>query len=348
MAINVVVRKLLWGRAGNQCAMPDCLQSLTVDLATEEEGILVAAGAVVGEEAHIRSSQLAGPRHDINYPIDRLDSYDNLLLLCPTHHSIVDKNNGVQFSVADLVKIKLTHEERVARSLGPDGLRKREIEERMVALVLLWEQKIDLDSWHIISGQLNMPIPVMATTHSRLLNETAIWLFTKKWPKAFPQTVDAFRNLDTALGDLIAHFNLCMEPRNENRWDLERPYKRLQRWDSAEYDRLFTITQQHRFVLYSLVIEITKALNYVIDCVIEEVDPLYRFDTGAVLMRQGDGIIQADLLRVEYTPTEIEQGYLYPGVDSIVEQVRNMIATDVRNYDSSVMFHLNAPTVNGE
>ncbi|MFF2424928.1 hypothetical protein [Streptomyces mirabilis] len=342
MAINVVARKLLWGRAGDQCAMPECFQSLTIDLAHEESEILAAAGAVIGEEAHIRSSQPHGPRHDPTYPTEKLDTYENLLLLCPTHHAMVDKNGGSEFSVGSLGTIKRQHEARIAQSIGPSAMQRRVIEERMTARVLLWEQKVDLDNWVATSGQLNMPVPVLTQERYNLLHSASIWLFEKKWPRAFPKIVGAFHNLDTAFGDLTSHVSQTMAPRTEDLWEFDRVYKHLHRWDPSEYDRLFKITQEEKFTLYGLVIETTKALNYLIDCIIEELDSFYRFDTGVVLMRQGDGLIQADLHRTEYSEGDAESGHLFPGIDAIRRQVAEMIKDNVHNYEARVMFHLNS------
>jgi hypothetical protein len=50
--------------------------------------------AVIGEIAHIVPSsptEIDNPRYDPDYPRELVDTYDNLLLLCPTHHTVVDK-----------------------------------------------------------------------------------------------------------------------------------------------------------------------------------------------------------------------------------------------------------------
>lgn len=78
MSIGVLPRKLLWGRAGNQCAYPDCRQLLTENFGTDESAVLSSAGVVIGEEAHIRSGRPAGPRHDPNFLQD-VDTYSNLI-----------------------------------------------------------------------------------------------------------------------------------------------------------------------------------------------------------------------------------------------------------------------------
>jgi len=39
----------------------------------------------------------------------------NLILLCPTHHTLIDKNNGRHFSVDQLHRMKAEHEASVER-----------------------------------------------------------------------------------------------------------------------------------------------------------------------------------------------------------------------------------------
>lgn len=82
MAISDKTRKVLWGRSGNRCAI--CKNELVID-ATEQDD-----ESVIAYECHIISSKPNGPRHDPSYPADKLDSYDNLILLCRTNHKMVD------------------------------------------------------------------------------------------------------------------------------------------------------------------------------------------------------------------------------------------------------------------
>ncbi|GII83458.1 hypothetical protein Ssi03_14480 [Sphaerisporangium siamense] len=113
MTISVKDRKTLWTRARNICSYPGCRQELTVDGVDAATGTITVA--VVGEEAHIRSARPAGPRHDPAYPKDRLDAYENLILLCPTHHSIIDANGGAGFGAGALVRMRAAHERRFRR-----------------------------------------------------------------------------------------------------------------------------------------------------------------------------------------------------------------------------------------
>lgn len=103
MAISVQTQKQLWARSFDVCAFVPCIQPLTLDPSSERSG-----SVVLGEQAHIRSPKPGGPRHDAQYKRD-VDGFENLMLLCPTHHSLIDANNGRNFTVAQLEQMKAQH-----------------------------------------------------------------------------------------------------------------------------------------------------------------------------------------------------------------------------------------------
>ena len=109
MTISDKTRKLLWGRSGNRCAI--CKQELIVS-ATDKD-----SEAVVGDECHIISAQLDGPRNDPGYPKEKLDSYGNLMLLCRVHHKMVD-DQATTFSADILRQLKNNHELMISEKLS--------------------------------------------------------------------------------------------------------------------------------------------------------------------------------------------------------------------------------------
>ncbi len=120
-SISAADRKLLWGRSGNECAFPQCAQNLTMAAGAGAGAAPVPLGSsplvVVGEEAHIVAERDDGPRGDPSMPVPERNAYPNLVLLCPTHHTLVDKDHGVSFSVGDLRGMKAAHEESVEKRL---------------------------------------------------------------------------------------------------------------------------------------------------------------------------------------------------------------------------------------
>lgn len=84
MSILLKTHKLLWGRSGNKCAMPDCRNELIVDeTETDNESI-------IGDEAHIIARSNDGPRGESEMSSEDRDKYDNLILLCRIHHKVID------------------------------------------------------------------------------------------------------------------------------------------------------------------------------------------------------------------------------------------------------------------
>ena len=103
--------KLLWGRAANRCAI--CRNELS------ENKAAIAGQFPIGEQAHIVAEQENGPRGQSLLTSDERNSYHNLILLCPTHHKIIDKNTE-DYPVERLHILKSQHELWVQKSLQQD------------------------------------------------------------------------------------------------------------------------------------------------------------------------------------------------------------------------------------
>jgi transposase-like protein len=111
VSLSAKDRKLLWALSRNECAFPGCHQKLVEGAAGNSSG----RPGVRGEEAHIHSATPGGPRWDPAYPADLVETYANRIILCPTHHSQVDANNGADYSAETLRSWKQQHEH------GQDG-----------------------------------------------------------------------------------------------------------------------------------------------------------------------------------------------------------------------------------
>jgi len=102
--------EMLWGPSAGRCANPECRRVCV------KEGTPEDPAAVVGENAHIIAHRDKGPRGDPAMPPDSRDRYENLILLCPTCHTMVDKQRST-YTPEVLRKWKAEHEEWVRDSL---------------------------------------------------------------------------------------------------------------------------------------------------------------------------------------------------------------------------------------
>jgi hypothetical protein len=112
MTITQKSIKILWAAAGGRCSFPGCWERLCYH---EAAG---AAPYTLGEMAHICGDKPGANRHDPRQTDTERDDYQNLMLLCPTHHTLIDrKENEVVYTVAALHEIKSEHEAQVLQRM---------------------------------------------------------------------------------------------------------------------------------------------------------------------------------------------------------------------------------------
>ena len=92
--------KRLFAFSGNKCSKPGCSRPVIA-----EDGI-----TVVGKICHIEAASEKGPRYNEDMSDDDRRSYDNLILLCDEHHSIIDnKRNELKFTKETILDWKNQH-----------------------------------------------------------------------------------------------------------------------------------------------------------------------------------------------------------------------------------------------
>ena len=79
---------LLWSRSGGVCCFPRCNVVCVVEANNADPS------AVIGHIAHIEAISDAGPRANPSLSDQQRAAYANLILLCPTHHRIVDAHDS--------------------------------------------------------------------------------------------------------------------------------------------------------------------------------------------------------------------------------------------------------------
>ena len=109
MTISDSDTKILWGRAAGICSNPTCRSDLTVML--NQNG-----SYNVGEMAHIIAKSNTGPR---GIQTGGPDTYENLILLCPTCHRKIDKAPPGEYTEQMLHDWKDQHEANI-RALGQE------------------------------------------------------------------------------------------------------------------------------------------------------------------------------------------------------------------------------------
>lgn len=115
--IPIETKLQLFSEAAGHCQHPDCLQPL---FPAEMGG-----GKHIAEMAHVIPHGTKGPRHE-ERPVGEFeaDSFENLLLLCPSCHTIIDKNS-IAYSRSTLLAWKSNHLAALANKQGVHSYEER-------------------------------------------------------------------------------------------------------------------------------------------------------------------------------------------------------------------------------
>lgn len=151
--------KRLFAVSGNVCAFPKC----KIPLVDE------SSGKVTGKICHIKGRNPGAKRYDNDQTDEERHSFDNLILLCPIHHDVIDSDE-IAYTVQRLHDMKAAHE-----SLHSGG--NEPTDEIASNLILNIEHNTIIDGSIIISnnqmgGQIAHSI-VNVGTQSRVIEQAA-------------------------------------------------------------------------------------------------------------------------------------------------------------------------------
>ena len=99
--------KVLWGKSGGKCAK--CRRDIILE--KDESNFYHIA-----KQAHIAGLNPGSARYDSDMTDEERNSVNNIILLCPTCHDIIDENRD-EYTVSKLKEIKKEHEEWVDEQL---------------------------------------------------------------------------------------------------------------------------------------------------------------------------------------------------------------------------------------
>lgn len=266
---------MLWGRAAGLCSMPSSRIRLFIDpTETDDE-------ALIGEHCHIVGESKDGPRGNHPMPMEQRDKYDNLILLCRNHHKEIDSQTET-FTIEVLHNVKNQHETWVRGNLPGFDAKKQEDDEYYAGVADEWTRKAHLDEWlawssHILShGQPRMLIEL-----SQDLAGLRRWLLTRIWPGRYPDLEKAFATFRVVLEDFHETFlEHAEEPHPSARELRTREFYKIDEWNPELYHELLKQYEYHVDLVDDLMLELTRAANFICDEVRASILRSFRLDDG--------------------------------------------------------------------
>jgi hypothetical protein len=300
MGITLRDHKMLWGRAGGHCAI------CRTPLATISQ---IGLASVIGEEAHIVGRKEAGPRGKSPLSAEQRDSYSNLILLCPTHHATIDDipNGPQEYTVDKLQHIKAEHEAWVMAQ-GSFNAELQLADEQWAALADGLDKRMSWDTWTEDMSLLFSHEQVLSEVVYGRIAETRRWILGRIWPPGHAYLRTTIQTMGLVLGDLQDKFDehSTSYRSDDNGMLYTNKFYKIKYWDEEKFQALLAECEYHTALVEDLAFELTRYGNLVAEIIRKEIDPAFRFDRGALLIRYGVDILWPDsTYRPEFSEHEI-------------------------------------------
>ena len=155
----------------------------------------LSSGKVTGRICHIKARQSGGPRYDPNQTDEERHSFENLLLLCPIHHDVIDSDPD-SYTVERLTEIKSKHESRQTEETEP--------EDRIATALIATIESNSISGGSLLFGQ-NQSGSQMANQITNFLLQSDVSVALERDIKARRDAHDAdiFRRSDAILNEAI-------------------------------------------------------------------------------------------------------------------------------------------------
>jgi len=293
--------KLLWGRAAGRCSFPNCSTRLTQDKRK------VSSSFALGIQAHIVAKEPDAPRGKSILSPEERDSYFNLILLCPTHHEIIDKNPE-EYPVEKLHLMKQQHEFRVEESLSKTK------DEKKVAQQVVYSNLIDaavedcrLKNWEGWTSWALAPVARWDKDAPHRLFKFRQKILAAAFPGILPELERALQTLSIAMLQAINTFiEHCDEDREGN---LRAILFYKEGRNGEKRSQLLSLFEEWQDQCNDFVIEATKAANWVAEVVRKYINPLFFAIKGKFLVTYGPTMpdMRFETRLFEYTKEEKKQ-----------------------------------------
>ena len=259
MGISMKDRAHLWALSRNKCAI--CGRNLV----QASRGI----NHTVGEICHIVAKEDTGPRADPCMSQSDRDSFDNLIILCPTHHTLIDRDTFT-YTVENLKLIKNRHEK--------EGMHWNNNKNNF--FISEFDKLCNAKSWEDFTGNFLYACSyAIHKTHYDCINNFIN--FYRRCPSDYFEIEpidDAFISFISALSDFISLFEEYSQPYG----DYYRYSKFYKAYDYPESDVVFKKYDEKTTLLCNLLAELTRGVNLIIKRISIEIDRDFKYMHGYV------------------------------------------------------------------
>lgn len=231
----------------------------------------------------------------INLTLDGITYFDEVELQKDKLQTVINVTEGGQINIANGNSIIDATQNNNRSSLLQEDYR-----DIWMEVIVQWCKYIDIDNWEIwTSYLLGSGLPRMQIDNGKKLDELRCWMLKRIWPEAIKELKETMLNFYAVLNDFLVLFHEHSKEHGDMYYT--EKFYHIDHWDTELYDKLLLEFQKHVNLVEDLVLELTRAANYVCDMVRKYVDSNFRIKEGKIVVVTGPNIdLSYDTLRPEY------------------------------------------------
>jgi hypothetical protein len=288
--------KRLFAVSGNRCAFPNCRTGI------------VNQETILGEICHIKSARPNGPRYDALQSADERHGYDNLILLCANHHTVIDDDEEA-YTVERLAKMKREHEASAPPLSDDDANAGAALIVSVAQMGGITAQTVNAHTIHVHPPATAIDSAAMtAAQASRAL--AALGIFAPELARILAQQIHIF---DRAIVNFICAS--AGNPPPTDHWTTFRPWKPNLYPGTAEFRELANEDA-------ALLVEFYDSLNEIDDLVRgwRESETVWDVNVWNYLMQKVHHSVSAGVLAAERFCPSRQFNVTMPAAGTLVER----------------------------
>ena len=276
MAINQKDIKLLWGRSGNRCAI--CRVELTQDKASK------TASYTLGEQAHIVGEKETAARGISKLSENDRNSYHNLILLCPNHHTEIDDNEE-DWAIEKIHQIKSEHELWVTETLSETINHVRLAKQTAITSIVDTAVSLcRLEEWQNWTSFALSPDPEWPKELPNEIFEFRQKVISAIWPNEFEE----LKRATITFSILLHRASQTFMEHSETHGQRLMPFKFYKAHGfNKNYDEDLEEYEEWIDQCHQLIRDTTKAANWFADIVRQDINPMFFAEKGKFLVMEG-------------------------------------------------------------
>lgn len=268
--------KLLWGRAGNRCAICRCELS--------QDGEAKGAAFTLGNQAHIVGESVNAARGTSPLTAEEREGYHNRILLCPTHHTEIDRNETA-YPVEKLYYLKSVHELWVRETLGDSA--DTRLLAKQIAVTSIIDTTVEmcrLREWKSWTSLALAPDPRWDAEFCLVPFEFQQRVAAAIWPNEFEELKRATKTFAILLSRAVNEFMKHADYKH-GQYVPNKFYKAI--YPNPNYQRDLKHYEEWLNQCYGLIHEATCAANWFADVVRRDINPMFFAESGKFVVVDG-------------------------------------------------------------